>query len=324
MLKMGRIFACLTGLACLVASAAQASDWPAREIKWIVPFGPGGGADVVSRIVAAELSKKLGKQVVIENKPGASSVIGTRQIAEAAPDGYTIGLLTVVHPVNVAVGQRLPYDVDKDFAYLTRLIRAPMMLVVNSKKSLHSLADVVAYAKKNPGKLTEASIGPATPHHLLMQWLNTKAGIESVIVPFRSIPEALQATVSGEVDMMFLAVGGGADKFVENGSLTLVGVTSEKRPEDMPNVPTIIEQGVPGFVDEPWYGLVAPARTPPDVLKRLGDEVRQILRDEDVKRRIRATGAEAAPTTPQEFDDLVRRDTAKYKSIVQSIKQPSQ
>lgn len=149
-----------------------------------------------------------------------------------------------------------------------------MMLVANSKKSFRSLSDVIAYAKKNPGKLTEASIGPATPHHLLMQWLNTKVGIDSVFVPYRSILEVLQATVSGEVDMAFLAVGGGADKFIENGSLTLLGVTSRKRPENMSNVPTIIKQGFPDFVDEPWYGLVAPARTPPEVLKRLGDEVR--------------------------------------------------
>jgi tripartite-type tricarboxylate transporter receptor subunit TctC len=313
------IAACL----CIAATVAHAADWPTREIKWIVPFGPGGGADVVSRIVAAELSKRLGKQVIVENKPGASSVIGTRQIAEATPDGYTIGLLTIVHPVNVAVGQQLPYNVDQDFAFLTQLIQAPMMLIANAKRSFHSVKDLVAYAKANPGKLTAGSIGPATPHHLLLQWLANVAGIQMVIVPFRSIPEALQATISGEVDMMLLGVGGGADKFVENGTLTLLGVTSRTRLADMPNVATIAEQTVPNFIEESWYGLVAPVRTPPDIVKHLGDEVRAVLKDDGVKSRIKAAGAEAKPTSEQEFIDIVHTDTKKYEAIVQSMKKQS-
>ncbi len=305
----------------LLASLTHAADWPTREIRWIVPFGPGGGADVVSRIIAAGLSNHLGKHVIVEDKPGASSVIGTRQIAEAAPDGYTIGLLTTAHPVNVAIGQQLPYDADRDFVFLTQLIEAHMMLVANARKPFHTVSELVAYAKANPGKLTAASIGPSTPHHLMLQWLGEEAGIQMVIVPFRSIPEGLQATVSGETDVMFLAAGGGADRFVEEGSLTLLGIASEKRSAEMPNVPTIVEQGFPKFIDESWYGLVAPVRTPRDIVKRLADEVRLVLNEEDIKDKIKAVGAETRPGSGEEFAALNRNDTKKYQAIEASIKQ---
>ena len=304
----------------LSGSFAQAADWPNRAIRWIVPFGAGGGADVVSRVVAADLSKRLGTQVYIDNKPGASSVIGTRQIAEADPDGYTIGLLTIVHPVNVAVGQKVPYNVDEDFAYLTQLTQNSMILVANAKKSFRSLQDVVAYAQKNPGKLTAASIGVATPHHLLLQYLASQKQMQMVFVPFRSIPEALQATVSGETDLMLIGAGGAADKFVEEGALTVVGITSKQRSADMPSIATFVEQGVPNLIEESWYGVVAPAKTPPDILKRLGDEIRAALSDDEVKKKIKGAGAEAKPSSSSEFIGLLKRDTEKYEKIVREIK----
>ena len=314
-------FAAILGVtAGLLAPAAQAADWPSRPIRWIVPFGAGGGADVTSRIVAAELSKRLGTQVFIDNKPGASSVIGTRQIAEADPDGYTIGLLTVVLPVNVAVGQKIPYNVDTDFAYLTQLTQNPMILVANAKKSFRSLQDVLDYAQKNPGKLTAASIGIATPHHLLLQWLASQKKMQMVFVPFRSIPEALQATVSGETDLMLIGAGGAADKFVEEGKLTVAGITSKERSADMPNVATFVEQGVSNLIEESWYGMVAPAKTPAHILKRLAEGLRASLNDEDVKKKIKAAGAESKPSSGADLIGLLQRDTEKYQRIVQEIK----
>jgi tripartite-type tricarboxylate transporter receptor subunit TctC len=310
----------LSAIGALFSPAANAADWPNRPIRWVVPFGPGGGADVVSRLVAAELSKRLGAQVFIENKPGASSVIGTRQIAEADPDGYTIGLLTVVHPVNVAVGQKIPYNVDTDFAYLSQLTQNPMILVANAKRSFRSLADVVDYAQKNPGKLTAASIGVATPHHLLLKWLASKKGMNMVFVPFKSIPEALQATVSGETDLMLIGAGGAADSFVEKGALTVVGITSRERSRAMPKVATFVEQGLPDFIEESWYGLVAPAKVPADIVKKLGDGIRAALNDEDVKKKITAAGAEPKPSSAADFIALLKRDTEKYQQIVKEIK----
>lgn len=301
-------------------SAGLADDkWPQRPLNWVVPFGPGGGADTVSRLIAANVSQALGKEVVVFNKPGGSSTIGTRQIAEAVPDGYTVGLLTDTHPVNVANGQIIPYDALKDFAYITQLIRVPLVLYTNGKRpELKALASLIAYAKKNPGKLTAASIGPTTPHHFAIEWFKALADLDIVVVPFRSIPEALQAIVAGHADMMFMGVGV-AEDYANRGIINRIGVTSRQRMPANPDVKTFVEQGFPSFEMVSWYGLVAPAKTPTPLLKRWHELVTSALNDPKIRAMIEVTGAEPAPSTPEAYHELVVKEIDKYKKIVALI-----
>src|SRR4029079_9128084 len=231
----------LIGL-CASLPLAQAQSWPTKPITWVVPFGAGGGADVVSRIVAAALGEELKTNFIIENKPGASSTIGTRAIATAEPDGYAVGLLTDVHPVNVATGQAVPYEAFQDLAYISQLITVPMVLYGSPQRSLKTLKEVIEYGKANPGKLTGASIGPATPHHLTMQWLASMAGVKMTIVPYRSIPQGLQALVTGEADLQWVGAAAGQD-LIATGKILQLGVATRQRLSRAPDMPTLIEQG---------------------------------------------------------------------------------
>lgn len=307
-------------IALLTATTpVQAADWPTREIRWIVPFGAGGGADLVARVIAQELSTRLGKQVLVENKPGASSTIGVRQVADAEPDGYTFGVFTAVHPVNIATRQPVPYDADRDLSYLTTLIRTPMVLLANPKRNFKSLDDVVAFAKKNPEALTASSIGPGTPHHLLMEWMAARKGFNISVVPYKTIPQALQAVMAGEVDLCFMGAGGNVDAFVANGSMNLIAVTSTERLARAPDAPTMNELGLPGFPADSWYGAVAPAKTPAEIQKRFADEIRSVLAMPEVRRKLEAGGATPSPSTAAEFAAIVRQDTAKYVEIVETV-----
>jgi tripartite-type tricarboxylate transporter receptor subunit TctC len=304
-----------------MATSVQAADWPTRELKFIVPLGPGGGGDFVSRVVAAELANRLGKPVVVENRPGASSNIGTRAIADAEPDGYTIGLFTNVHAVNVATGQQVNYDAEKELAFLTQVVRLPMQLLTNPKRNFKSVADIIAFGQKNPDALTASSIGTGTPHHFMSEWLAARGAIKMTVVPYKSIPDAMRAVMVGEADLTFMGVGANADELVAAGSLTRIATTAPSRLDRMATTPTMVEQGQAGFVEEGWYGIVTNAKTPPDIQKRLSDELRAVLASPDVQQKLRTSGATPNPTSQADFLDLVRRDTARYQEIVKTIKE---
>jgi tripartite-type tricarboxylate transporter receptor subunit TctC len=304
-------------LSATVALPALAQDWPTRPVFWICPFAPGGGADTISRLVGGELANRFGQRVIVDNKAGGSSLIGTRLIASAPPDGHTVGLLTDVHCVNLALGQDLGYDADKDFTYISQLIRVPMGMFTSAKHPyLRTLPELIAYAKANPGKLTASSIGPATPHHLAVEWLKALAGIDVLVVNFRGIPQGIQALVAGEADLMFMGVGVAADGYIAQGLMHQVGVAARARLPNAPNVPTFIEQGIPDFELISWYGLVGPAGFPPPLLERWHKDVVASLENPEVRRRIEATGAQIAPSAPAEYAALVRRESDKFKKIV--------
>jgi tripartite-type tricarboxylate transporter receptor subunit TctC len=304
---------------CISVSAGHAQSWPSKPITWVVPFGAGGGADVVSRIIGQALGDELKANFVIENKPGASSTIGTRAIATAEPDGYTVGLLTDVHPVNVATGQAVPYDAFQDLAYVSQLITVPMVLYGSPQRSLKTLKDVIAYGKANPGKLTAASIGPATPHHLTMQWLASMAGIRMTIVPYRSIPQGLQALVTGEADLMFVGAAAGED-LIATGKIIQLGIATKQRIPRAPDMPTLIEQGFPGFEMISFYGLVAPKKTPADIIGKLHQGLVAISGRADVKERIEKAGATLTITSPKEFEHLMRDSMDKFQRIADAAK----
>jgi tripartite-type tricarboxylate transporter receptor subunit TctC len=304
-------------LGAMVARPALANEWPTKPIVWVCPFAPGGGADTVSRLVGGELSNRFGQRVVVDNKSGASGLIGTRAIASAAPDGYTVGLLTDVHCVNLALGQDLGYDADKDFTYISQLIRVPMGMFTSAKKApLRTLPELIAYAKANPGALTAASIGPATPHHLAVEWLKAIAGIDVIIVNFRGIPQGIQALVSGDADLMFMGIGAAAEGFIAQGLMHQVGIATRARLATAPNVPTFVEQGIPDLELVSWYGLVGPAGFPPALLSRWHSDLVASLENAEVRRRIEATGAQIAPSSPADYAALVRAESEKFKKIV--------
>ena len=226
-MKITRRQAIAGALGAAIARPALAQEWPTKPVFWICPFAPGGGADTVSRLVGGELANRFGQRVVVDNKAGGSGVIGTRLIAQAAPDGYTVGLLTDVHCVSLALGQDLGYDADKDFTYISQLIRVPMGMFTSAKKpELRTLPELITFAKANPGKLTAASIGPATPHHFAVEWLKAIAGIDVVVVNFRGIPQGIQALVSGDADLMFMGIGSAADGFIAQGQMYQVGIAT--------------------------------------------------------------------------------------------------
>ena len=308
----------LVGL-CLWASAGYAQNWPSKPITWVVPFGAGGGADVVSRIIAQALGEELKANFVVENKPGASSTIGTRAIATAEPDGYTVGLLTDVHPVNVATGQSVPYDAFQDLAYVSQLITVPMVLYGSPQRSLKTLKDVIAYGKANPGKLTAASIGPATPHHLTMQWLASMAGLRMTIVPYRSIPQGLQALVTGEADLMFVGAAAGED-LIATGKIIQLGIATKQRIARAPDMPTLIEQGFPGFEMISFYGLVAPKKTPAGIIEKLHQGLMAVSKEAAVRERIEKAGATLTITSPKEFEQLMRDSMDKFQRIADAAK----
>jgi tripartite-type tricarboxylate transporter receptor subunit TctC len=304
-------------LGAVLGQPARADDWPSRQIFWICPFAAGGGADTISRLVGAEIGNLFGRQVLIENKPGASGLIGTRQIAAAAPDGYTVGLLSDIHCVNLAQGQQLGYDAEKDFTYISQLIRVPMGLYTSGKRPyLRTLPDLIRFAKANPGKLTAASIGPATTHHLAMEWLKAIEGIDVIIVNFGGIPQGVQALLSGDADMMFMGVSVSADAYIAQGLVYQVGVATRERLASAPNQPTFIEQGIADFELISWYGLIAPAGLPEPVLRRLHSSLTSSLESPRIRRRIEETGVQVASTSPTDFAAMVRASTAKYKKIV--------
>lgn len=304
---------------CLSVAAGHAQSWPSKPITWVVPFGAGGGADVVSRIIGQALGDELKANFVIENKPGASSTIGTRAIATAEPDGYTVGLLTDVHPVNVATGQAVPYDAFQDLAYVSQLITVPMVLYGSPQRSLKTLKDVIAYGKANPGKLTAASIGPATPHHLTMQWLASMAGIRMTIVPYRSIPQGLQALVTGEADLMFVGAAAGED-LIATGKIIQLGIATKQRIARAPDMPTLIEQDFPGFEMISFYGLVAPKKTPATIIEKLHQGLVAVSKESAVRDRIEKAGATLTITGPKEFEQLMRDSMDKFQRIADAAK----
>ena len=273
----------------------------------------------MSRIIAAALGEELKTSFVIENKPGASSTIGTRAIATAEPDGYTVGLLTDVHPVNVATGQAVPYDAFQDLAYISQLITVPMVLYGSPQRSLKTLKDVIEYGKANPGKLTAASIGPATPHHLTMQWLASMAGVRMTIVPYRSIPQGLQALVTGEADLQWVGAAAGED-LIATGKILQLGVATRQRLSRAPDMPTLIEQGYPGFEMISFYGLVAPKKTPQNIIEILHQALVTISGNPAVRQRVETAGATLTTTRPAEFEQLMRDSMDKFQRIADAAK----
>jgi len=314
---MQRITRTIAALAlAMLASGAHAQAWPAKPIKWVVPFAPGGTTDILARTIGDKLAIALGQPVIIENKPGAGGGVGADYTAKAPADGYTImGGTISTHAINASLYKSLPYDPVKDFAPITLIARVPNMLVVNPDVPVKNVAELIALMKASPAKYTFASSGNGTSQHLSGELFKTMAGVEMQHIPYKGSPPALQDVVGGQVTMTFDNITT-AWPLAKGGKLRALAVTTAKRSSVAPEVPTLAESGLAGYEVGSWQGVFAPAGTPPEIVKRLNTEIVKIIRMPDVNEKLTALGAEPVGNTPEEFGALVRAEVGKWADVV--------
>jgi tripartite-type tricarboxylate transporter receptor subunit TctC len=317
--NLRRISFCLLPFAfCLGMAGATAQPFPSRPIRWIIPFSPGGPSDIIGRFFSTKLTDALGKQVVVDNRGGATGIIAFEIAARAVPDGYTVlqagasGLTTNPH-----LHAKLPYDVQRDFKLVTQLVATPNLLVVHPSMTARSVKEVVALAKAKPGQLAYASGGTGTSNHLSWEMLKFYTGIELVHVPFKGTGPALTSVLGGQTQMMFSNMLP-AMPHVRSGRLVGLAVTSAERSPAAPNLPTVAESGIPGYETTSWHGVVVPAGTPNAVVKRLYTELRQITQQPDVKDRFAQDGTQVVGSTPEEYAATVKSESAKWAKIIKA------
>ena len=302
--------------ALLAAGVAGAQSWPAKPIRWIVPFAPGGTTDILARTISDKLTIALGKPVIVENNPGAGGGVGAVQTAKAAPDGYTImGGTISTHAINASLYKTLPYDPIKDFTPITLIARVPNLLVVNPDVPAKNVKELIALMKANPSKYTFASSGNGTSQHLSGELFKSMAGVDMQHIPYKGSPAALQDVVSGQVTMTFDNITT-AWPLAKAGKLRALAVTTAKRSPIAPDVPTLAEAGLAGYEIGSWQGVFAPAGTPVDVVKRLNTEIVKIINMPDVREKLVGLGAEPVGNTPDEFAALVKSEVAKWAAVV--------
>jgi tripartite-type tricarboxylate transporter receptor subunit TctC len=306
-----------TILAPAVIGRAQAQSWPNRFVRLVVPFPPGGGTDVVARIVTNRLSEVWGQQMVIENKPGAGSNIGAEMAARAEPDGYTvlIGALPLV--VNRFIYPSLSYDSLTDFAPVTMICRYPNLLVVPNSSPAKSVGELIAHGKANNGQLTFASSGIGTSPHLSGELFKRMAGFEMTHVPYRGVAPALNDIIPGRVDMMFNTAGGVLQQ-ARAGQVRGLAVSTAKRFPTAMEYPTVAESGLPGFDVSSWYGLFVPVKTPTAIIKKLHDDTVAILSEPAVKVRLEQVGVEVVGSTPEQLAAQVRAETELWGPVIKA------
>jgi tripartite-type tricarboxylate transporter receptor subunit TctC len=303
-------------IALIAPASAQA--WPDKPVKFIMTAPAGSSIDVVGRTIADKLSPRLGQPVIVENKPAASGTVAMAETARAAPDGYTM-VLGYPGPVAFApLLQTLTYNVQKDFAPLIITTNQPNVLVVNSQLPVKTLAELIAYAKANPGKLNYASVGNGSSSQLVMEYLKSAAGFDAVHIPFNGSPPAVTATIQNETQMMF-AVMAPLQAQIQAGRLRPLAVTSIRRFPLLPDLPTIAESGYPGFDSQAWNGILVPAGTPQPIVARLNSEINAILKMPDVIEKMHAAGFELVGGTPQEFGALIVRDNRQWAPVIQKL-----
>lgn len=307
-------------LASASALALAQGAWPTKPIKLVVPLPPGGGGDITARIVATELSQRLKQPVVVDNRPGAGSTIGTQAVAKADPDGYTLGMITDFHSINAALqaekllASPLPYDSFKDFAPVSRLVNLQIMLMAHPKLGVKNVQGVIVRAKAAPEKVSAASPGQSSPHHVAFLLLEEMGGVKFLQVPYQGSGPATLALMGGQVDLAFAAIGPGL-QMAQEGKAVALAVSGPARTPQAPEVPTIAESGFPGFSVQSWMGVVAPAGTPAPIVQRLNEEIAQVLKDPQVIAKLLQGGMVAAASSPEEFASIMRKDAEKMAGL---------
>jgi len=303
----------------LAAAAALAQDYPTRPIHMIVPYPPGGGTDIVARVITEPLGQALGQPIVIDNRGGAAGNVGTEAAARATPDGYTMLFTLSSHTINPKLYAKLPFDVERDFVPIGLAANIPQILVANPSLPVNNVQELIAYAKANPGKLNFASVGTGSPGHIAGELFKLKTGVDIVHVPYKGGGPAVTDTLGGQVQLLFVSMPA-AWQFVKAGRLKAFAVTSDKRSVVAPDIPTLAEAGVPDCVVNSWYGALVPAKTPPAAVAKLAAALAKVVQSSDVKERLLLQGAEATTSTPQEFDALIRDELAKWDYVIRAAK----
>jgi tripartite-type tricarboxylate transporter receptor subunit TctC len=309
------VAALLAALAAAAVTKAEAADYPTRPITLIVPYPAGGGNDVIARLVAAKMSARLGQPIVIENRGGAGSTIGTRDAARSAPDGYTLLIATSSLAINPSLYPDAGYDPKRDFAPIGLIAASPNFVLVNPQVAAHSIGELIALAKKKPGGLDFASTGAGTSTHLAAALFASMANVTFTAVPYKGVAPAVTDLLGGHVALMFCPMASVVGQ-VREGSLRALATTGARRSPLFPDLPTVAGAGLPGYAAELHYGLVAPAGTPPDVVATLNSALNQALADDEVRNRLAADGTETLPGTPEAYAADIASEEAKWSAIV--------
>ena len=308
------IFFVLTGLSlpCIAAD-----EFPSKPIRMLVPFAPGGGADIVARMIGPRLTERVGQSVIVDNRPAAAGIVAAEMAARATPDGHTLFVATSNHVANPAFMDKLPYDTLNDFAPVTLAVISPLVVTIHPSLPANNLQEFINYAKANPGKLNYGSTGAGGPPYLAIELLNYMAKIKITHIVYKGISLVVTANLSNEIQVSAPNLFTGLPH-VRGGKLRALGITSAKRSAVAPDWPTIVEAGLPGYEASIWYGFLAPAKTPQPVIARLNREITSILQSPEVKQTIVAQGGEAVGSTPAEFDKLLRDDVARIAALVKT------
>jgi tripartite-type tricarboxylate transporter receptor subunit TctC len=293
---------------------AVAADYPNRVVKFIVPFGVGGPADIYARVLAQYLTEKTKQSFIVEDRPGAGSIIGSDQAAKSAPDGYTLLIMSNTHTTNETLVPNKPFQLMRDFVPVASVNSSDLVMVVPSTLPVKSVADFIALAKKDPGKLNYASSGPGTPYHMAGELFKTMAGIDVLHVPYKASGDARNGVVAGQVEMMFDAVTT-MTELAKAGKVRALGTTGAKRSELTPDLPTIAET-VPGYEATIWIGVMAPKGTPKDVIAFLNKSINEVIEKPEVKANWLKQGAVPMVMTPDQFDAFLKKDVEKWAEVV--------
>ena len=311
--------AAIAGAFLQFAARAQAPEWPSRPVRFIVPFQPGGPSDIMGRIIAQAVQGPLGQPFVVENRAGANGLIGSEQAARAAPDGSTFLVNASAHVIVPHLTPNMPIDVLADFAPVTNIAAVPLWLVVNPALPVRSVAEFIAYARANPGRIAYASSSQGGAPHLAGELFKLMTGTDLVHVPYRGSGPAGQDLIAGTVQAMFDSVPASAGA-VRDGRLRALGVTTRNRIAPFPDLPTIAEAGVPGYEISTWYGIWAPARTPPAIIARLQQAVASAARNPETRARFDALGAEPVADSPEDYARFVRAEYDRWGKLVRDAR----
>ena len=315
MKKISVLLSCIASLACFVAGHAFAA-YPDKPIRLIVGSAPGGAPDVLMRTLGAQMSKQMGVPIVIENKPGASYVISTMDLVRSAPDGYTLAYGNVVSlATNISLLSKVPYSVEKDLTLIANALRVVNLMVVNNDLPVNSVQELIAYAQKNPGKVVFGSDGNGTTSHLGMEYFRSLAQIDLLHVPYKSAPAMLTDLMGGSVHVA-LSNTPVSGPHVQSGRMRGIAITDNKRSATFPTIPTVAEQGLAGYEVVAWGGLIGPANLPAEIVKRLNAEVLLALQNPELIEKFKSFGAEISASSPEEFAELSRRETAKWAEVI--------
>ena len=301
-----------------VAPASAQGAYPTKPVRLVVPFPPGGTTDILARAVAQKLSETWGQQVIVDNRPGAGGNIGSELVAKSAPDGYTLLMGTVgTHAINPSLYAKMPYDHVKDFTPVILVAGVPNVLVVNPSLPVNSVSELIAYGKANPNKLNFASSGNGTSIHLSGELFRTMTGVQMTHVPYKGSSPALTDLIAGQVQLMFDNLPSSL-QFIRAGKLRALAVTSLERSSALPDVPTLAESGLPGFEASSWFGVLAPAGTPNDIIAKLNTAIAGWLATADAKEKLAAQGAIAAGGAPDAFVRHIAAETSKWAKVVKA------